>query len=672
MTQRRATGSGGYPARGSPRGSGSWRPPPKARGRGARLLLLVGLWGFIVGLAALGYFALTLPDTRDLTAAQRKPSMTLLAADGSLIATYGDLFGEALRLQELPKYVPQAVIATEDRRFYSHFGIDPVGLLRAAFADLRARHVVQGGSTITQQLAKNLFLTPDRTIQRKIQETLLALWLEHKFTKQQILEIYLNRVYLGAGTYGVDAAAHRYFDKSARDLTLYEAAVIAGLLKAPSRFSPANDKDLASQRAAQVLANMVDAGFITDAQAQSAQRQKDQLARASVRRGGRYFADWVADQVISFGGTQGRDLVVTTTLDARMQADAERAIVATLDRDGEKSDVSQGALVAMSPDGAVRAMVGGADYAGSQFNRATQALRQPGSSFKPIVYLAALEHGLRPDDHFNDAPLRIGKWEPRNYENKYRGDVTAADAIALSINTVAAQVLERAGVDNVIATAHRLGITSDLTRDASLALGTSEVSLIELTAAYAAFASGGMGAWPYGIVEIRDAHGGVVYRRDGPGPGRVIDPGLAGTMNQLLTGVMTYGTGKAARLDRPAAGKTGTTQDSRDALFIGYTADLVCGIWFGNDDNSPMNHVTGGTLPAQAWHNFMIAATKNMPVQALPGEGALVAERSPAPPRSEGPISGLRSLLDRIFGGGKEDKAPRAPPYSPVGPPPPS
>jgi penicillin-binding protein 1A len=670
MTQRR-TGRAGEPAAraASPGPGSSKRRPPKAPGRIARLFLLAGLWGFIIGLAALGYFALTLPDTRELTAAQRKPSMTLVAADGSLMATYGDLFGEALQLQELPNYVPQAVIATEDRRFYRHFGVDVVGLLRAAWTDLRARHVVQGGSTITQQLAKNLFLTPNRTFERKIQEMMLALWLEHKFTKQQILEIYLNRVYLGAGTYGVDAAAHRYFDKSARDLTLYEAAVIAGLLKAPSRFSPANDKELAGQRATQVLANMVDAGFITPAQAQAAQQQKSPLGKAgTVHSGSRYFADWVADQVMSFSGTQDRDLVVTTTLDPRMQAAAEDAIDTTLDRDGEKAEVGQGALVAMSPDGGVRAMVGGGDYVGSQFNRATQALRQPGSSFKPFVYLAALEHGLRPSDHFNDQPIRIGKWEPRNYENKYRGDVSVADAIALSINTVAVQVLERAGVDNVIATARRLGITTDMTHDASLALGTSEISLLELTSAYAAFASGGIGAWPYGIVEIRDAHGGVIYRRDGSGPGRVIAPEMAATMNQLLTGVMTYGTGKAARLDRPAAGKTGTTQDSRDALFVGYTADLVCGVWFGNDDNSPMNHVTGGTLPARAWHSFMVAATKNMPIEALPGEGALVATNGGTAPGSN-PVSGLRGLLDRIFGGGSTHDAPDAAPIAAPSPP---
>jgi penicillin-binding protein 1A len=618
-------GARGPASRGpSPKGQGNGKSePPRRGGRLLRFALFVGLWCFIAGLGVVGFFALTLPDTGDLTGMQRKPSVTLLATDGSLIATYGDLFGEPLHLKDMPKYLPAAVIDTEDRRFYSHFGVDPIGLARAAFANLRAHHVVQGGSTITQQLAKNLFLTPDRTFTRKIQETLLALWLEHKFTKQQILEIYLNRVYLGAGTYGVDAAAHRYFGKSARDVTLYEAAVIAGLLKAPSRFSPANDKDLAARRAQQVLANMVDAGFITDAQAKSATSQEALLAKApSVSRGSRYFADWVVDQIDGFTGTENRDLVVTTTLDPKMQTAGEKSINDTLQREGEKSEVEQGALVAMTPDGAVRAMVGGADYADSQFNRVTQGLRQPGSSFKPVVYLAAVERGLRPSDHFIDQPIKIGNWEPHNFENKYRGDVTVSEAIAESLNSVAAQVLQRAGIGNVISTARKLGITSDLARDASLALGTSGVSLIELTGAYAPFASGGTGAWPYGIVEIRDAHGGVIYRRDGSGPGRVIDPANVATMNQLLTGVIAYGTGKAARLDRPAAGKTGTTQDSRDALFVGYTADLVCGVWFGNDDDSPMRKVTGGTLPARAWHDFMAVATQGMPIRPLPGEAA--------------------------------------------------
>jgi penicillin-binding protein 1A len=683
---RRSTGDrdtrvparGGAKRAGSGNGGNGKTGRPRRRGGVWRFLLIAALWCFVAGMGVIGFFALTLPDTSDLSLAQRKPSITLLAGDGSMIATFGDLFGEPLRLKDMPKYLPAAVIATEDRRFYSHWGIDPVGLARASFANLRAGHVVQGGSTITQQLAKNLFLTPNRTFTRKIQEALLAVWLEHKFTKQQILEIYLNRVYLGAGTYGVDAAAHRYFDKSARDVSLYEAAVIAGLLRAPSRFSPANDKERAARRAEQVLVNMANAGFITTAQAQAAAQQKTQLAKTpSLSRGSRYFADWIVDQLGGFSGTQNRDLIVTTTLDPKMQLEGEKAISDTLDRNGDKYDVGQGALVAMTPEGAIRAMVGGDDYADSQFNRATQALRQPGSSFKPVVYLAAIERGLRPNDHFIDQPIRIGNWEPHNFENKYRGDVTVAEAIALSLNSVAAQVVQRVGVNNVIATARQLGITADLSNDASIALGTSEVSLIELTAAYAPFASGGTGAWPYGIVEIRDAHGGVIYRRDGSGPGQVIDPAVAGTMNQLLSGVIAFGTGKAAKLDRPAAGKTGTTQDSRDALFVGYTADLVCGVWFGNDDDSPMKRVTGGTLPAHAWHDFMSAATRGMPVKPLPGENApaLVsygAGPGPAPLPPSNPIApvanGLRNLLDRIFGGGAAAEPPaRAAPYSAPG-----
>ncbi len=610
--------------------------------------LVAGLWAVIAVALVLGYFALTLPSTADLAVADRRPSITLLAADNSLLATYGDLFGEPIRLKDVPKYLPQAVIATEDRRFYSHFGVDPIGLARAVFVNLRAGHVVQGGSTLTQQLAKNLFLTPDRTFSRKIQEMLLALWLEHHFTKDQILEIYLNRVYLGAGTYGVDAAARRYFNKPAKDLTLYEAAVIAGLLRAPTRFSPASDRVRASARAHQVLANMVDAGYLTEPQAAAAESQSTQLSKViPIRAGTRYFADWVAEQVTSFTGNGKRDLVIVTTLDPRMQDAAEHAIADTLAKDGEKSDAGQGALVAMTPDGAVRALVGGRDYIESQFDRATQALRQPGSSFKAFVYLTALEHGIGPNDHFVDGPIHIGTYQPHNYGNKYLGDVTVADAVAESINTVAVQVLQRAGIDNVIATAHRLGITSELGRDLSLALGTSEVSLMELTAAYATFANGGTGAWPYGIVEVRDNTGAVIYRRAGSGPGQLVAPDINGEMNQLLSGVIERGTGKAAQIGRPAAGKTGTTQDYRDALFIGYTADLVAGVWFGNDDNSPMNKVTGGGLPARTWHNFMLEATRGEPVRPLPTGPAVMASSG-----GDQPGSGLGGWLSRLFGGG--------------------
>jgi penicillin-binding protein 1A len=608
-------------------------------GRAARLGVLLGLWGVIIGGGALVYFALTLPDTSQLTVAERRPSVTILAEDGTLIASLGELFGQPLTLKEMSPFLPKAVIATEDRRFYHHFGIDPFGLVRAAVTDLRAGQIVQGGSTITQQLAKILFLSPERNLARKIRETLLALWLEHRFAKNQILEIYLNRVYLGAGTYGVDAAAHRYFGKSAGKLNLFESAVVAGLLKAPTRFSPARDRDKAAARASQVLSVMVEAGFITAADAAEAEKEGAALP-AATRPGSRYFADWVADQIGDFAGTADRDLTVRTTLDPRLQEMAEAAIGDTLTRYGTKNAVSQGALVALSPDGAVRAMVGGRDYGQSQFNRATQAQRQPGSAFKPFVYLAGLEAGLRPTDRLVDAPIRIGNWQPRNYLNRYQGEMSLAEGLAQSVNTIAVQVAERAGIPRVIAAANRLGITSELARDASIALGTNEVNLLELVSAYAPFANGGMGVLAYGISEIRDSGGRILYRRTGSGPGSVVAPELADMMSNMLTGVIAHGTGKSAALPRPAAGKTGTTQDYRDAWFIGYTADLVAGVWLGNDDDTAMNKVTGGSLPAAAWHAFMLEATKDMPVKPL-----RIAGSSPEAPRpSEG------SPFDRLLG----------------------
>jgi penicillin-binding protein 1A len=629
----------------------SGRPKPPRRRLLRRLAsfgLLLFLWAVIIGGGLLAYFALTLPDTSQLTVAERRPSITILADDGSLIANFGDLFGRPLTLKEMSPYLPAAVIATEDRRFYSHFGIDPVGMLRAAFSDLRAGHIVQGGSTITQQLAKILFLTPDKTLARKTRETILALWLERRFSKEQILEIYLNRVYLGAGTYGVDAAAHRYFGKSAAKLTLFESAVIAGLLKAPTRYSPARDRDAAADRAGQVLDNMVEAGFITPAEAAASELKGGADLAVASRPGSRYFADWVADQLRDFAGTTvsgtgggtGRDLVVRTTLDPRLQAEAEAAIAGILATQGEKDRAGEGALVALAPDGAVRAMVGGREYGKSQFNRATQAQRQPGSAFKPFVYLAGLEAGLRPEDRFVDMPIRIGNWRPHDYLKRYQGPMTLAEGLAQSINTIAVQVAERAGIAHVVATANRLGITSPLAHDASIALGTGEVNLLELTSAYAPFANGGNGVVAYGISEIRDTAGKLVYRRAGSGVGPVVAPELVGLMNRMLEGVIAHGTGKSAALPRPAAGKTGTTQDYRDAWFIGYTADLVAGVWFGNDDNSPMRRVTGGTLPAAAWRGFMLAATKDMPVRSLP-----MPEAAAEPPPTAG-----QSLFDRILG----------------------
>jgi penicillin-binding protein 1A len=596
----------------------------------------------IAGSCLLGYFALTLPDTSDLDRTARRPGVTILAADGTVLATYGELFGQPLTLRQMPRHLPEAVIATEDRRFYRHFGIDLVGLLRAALADLTAGHIVEGGSTITQQLARNLFLTPARNLARKVRETLLALWLEHRFTKNEILEIYLNRVYLGAGTYGVDAAAQRYFGKSARRLDLWESAVIAGLLKAPTRFNPIRDRAMAAARAGRVLAGMVDAGFITAAEAAAAARAGGLSRPVAVPQPGvHYFADWIVARLAEQPDLEGRDLTVVTTLDPRLQSAAEAAVADTLRRYGKEAAVAEAALVAMSVDGAVRAMVGGVDYDASQFNRATEAERQPGSAFKPFVYLAGLEAGLQPSDHFVDAPIRIGGWQPRDYADRYRGDMTMAEALAQSINTIAVEVALRAGIGNVAATAHRLGIASPLAHDASIALGSNAVNLLELVSAYAPFANGGFGVWPHGIALVRDKDGRILFRRSGSGPGRVVSPQLCGAMNEMMQGVIGHGTGVGAALPRPAAGKTGTTQDYRDAWFVGYTADLVAGVWLGNDDDKPMNGVTGGWLPALAWRRFMLAATQSMPVRPLPDLAA-------PPPRAATASSG--GLFDGLLG----------------------
>jgi penicillin-binding protein 1A len=394
---------------------------------------------------------------------------------------------------------------------------------------------------------------------------------------------------------------------------------------------------------------MVEAGYITTADAATAEKQGPSLAATLGNRPGtRYFADWVAEQVRDFAGTGDRDLTIRTTLDPRMQSEAESAVGGALAKHGAKLEVGQGALVAMAPDGAVLAMVGGRDYGESQFNRATQAQRQPGSSFKPFVYLAGLEAGLRPADHFVDAPIRIGNWEPHNYLDKYQGDVTLAEALAESINTVAVQVAQRAGPANVVAVANRLGINSTLSPDPSIALGTNEVNLLELVSAYAPFANGGTGVIAYGITEIKDNNGKVLYRRTGSGPGQVVAPDMVAMMDAMLAGVVGHGTGKAAALPRPVAGKTGTTQDYRDAWFVGFTADLVAGVWFGNDDNTPMRKVTGGSLPAAAWHNFMAAATRNMPVRPLPtGSPSLAGVVAAAPDRAP---ANQETAFDNVLG----------------------
>lgn len=596
-----------------------------ARSRRSRLILgaakwslLLAIWGGVALGAVVAWYAYDLPDIDNLDIPARKASITLTDADGREIATYGDIYGDPLRLADVPPYLVQAIVATEDRRFFEHFGFDPVALARAIVANLRAGRVRQGGSTLSQQLAKNIFLKPDRTLRRKVQELLLAFWLEANFSKEQIFTLYINRVYLGSGTYGVDAAARRYFGKSARQVSLHEAAVLAGLLKAPSRYSPARSRKAAEDRAGVVLSTMVAAKFLDRKTAdRTAALHLKPVAGTTRSDAARYFTDWALERVTGFVGRAGSDLIVRTTMDARLQRLAEDRLRATLVKHGKARRISQAALVSMSPDGAVRALVGGKDYGASQFNRAFQAQRQPGSAFKLFVYLAGMENGLSPDDQFVDGPLRIGKWRPRNYGGNFLGTVTLREAMARSINTVAVQVSERVGRGKVIDAARRLGITSPLKSHPSLALGASEVSLVELTSAYGVIANGGIAVWPHGISEIRERGGSVLYRRTDGATAQVVEPNAAGRVNDLLRAVVAWGTGKAASPNRPAAGKTGTSQEFRDAWFVGYTGELVTGVWMGNDDSSPMKKVTGGGLPARLWRDFMIPALDGVAARPL-------------------------------------------------------
>ncbi|WP_417783267.1 transglycosylase domain-containing protein [Terasakiella pusilla] len=599
----------------------------------------LGIWGCLVLGAILAYYAYDLPNIDNAMEVERRPGLTLLSADGQILATSGDLYGEAVQLRDLPDHVPQAIMATEDRRFYDHFGIDVIGLARAMVTNLAAGRIRQGGSTLTQQVAKNLFLSPERSLKRKVQELLLAFWLEHKFTKDQIFTLYLNRVYLGAGTYGVESAARKYFNKSARNLSLYESAMIAGLLKAPSRYNPQANPDLAADRTEVVLMNMVNAGYLTQAQADQAKKHKNRVIKsARPHKVARYFADWVMEQVRDYIGPVKKDLTVITTLDMKLQRSAELHMRRMLNAHSKQKNVTQGAVVALSPDGAVRAMVGGYSYGRSQFNRATQAKRQPGSAFKPFVFLAGVEQGLRADSVFKDAPLTLNNWSPRNYSGTYKGDMTLEQALADSVNTIAVKVGQKAGFKNVVNTAHRLGITSDLISQPAITLGVSEVSLLELTAAYGPFSNGGYGVFPFGIETIKQANGPILYQRSGGGTGQIIQTDHLREMNQMMKTVMTTGTGKKANINRTVAGKSGTSQDFRDAWFVGYSADLVLGVWMGNDNEKPMKKVSGGTLPAELWGQIMQDAHTNLPPKPLPGDEQ---------PRA---VEKVKGFFERLFG----------------------
>jgi penicillin-binding protein 1A len=606
------------------RGSGK-----RARGSLLRRMLrggfywsfVISLWVGIAGAGLIGYYAAQLPGASEWRVPDRPPNVEIVAVDGTLIGNRGDTGGETLRIEQLPDYVPNAVIAIEDRRFRSHFGVDPVGLIRAVAKNAFAGGVVEGGSTLTQQLAKNMFLTPERSLKRKVQEVVLAVWLETKYSKDEILEMYLNRVYFGAGAYGIDAAARRYFDREASELSLPQAAMLAGLLPAPSTYAPNKNPEAAKRRAGLVLAAMQDEGYISADEAIQSRDAPAQAASLQMNRSENYVADWVMDVLPFYLGTVEQDVVVETTVDLKLQEAAEEALVGTLNAEGEKFGAGEGAMVALDGTGAVRALVGGRSYAKSQFNRAVDAKRQPGSTFKPFVYLTAIERlKLRPDTTRVDQPVTFGNWSPKNSHEGYKGPVTLKTALSLSINTVAAQLAYEVGPQAVVDTAKRMGINSPLAPNPSIALGTSEVTLLEMTGAYAPFANGGFAVVPYVIQRIRTTDGKVLFDRAGSGLGKVASIESVAMMNYMLQATVDEGTGtKAALAGWPAGGKTGTSQDYRDAWFIGYTANLTAGVWVGNDSNAPMKRVFGGTLPAAIWSKFMTEAHQGVPVAALPG-----------------------------------------------------
>jgi penicillin-binding protein 1A len=590
-----------------------------------RLLIVAAIYlglpaAFLVG-CAFAYFSAAIPDPIQLRRKESAPVVRVLARDGSLLGGRGGE-GSYVPIDFLPPHLIDAVVATEDRRFFEHWGVDLAGVMRALVTNLRVGRLVQGGSTISQQLAKNLFLGPERTLTRKVGELVLALWLEFRLGKRDILELYLNRVYFGAGAYGVEAAAHRLFDKSAQALTLAEAAVLAGVLKAPSRFSPASNPVLARARARSVLAKMVEAGRLDPVRAEQVARGAFRFTALARQRqsGADYAVDAALERLPTLGVAGEEDLVIETSIDAGLQRKSQALVHDLMSGEARTVAASQAALIVLDLDGGIRALVGGRDYAESQFNRALKAKRQPGSAFKMFVYLAALERGLTPDSIVQDLPLIGTGWSPRNEGSGYHGAVPLREALAHSMNAATVRLHLSLGASRTVAAARRLGIRSELRPDASLALGTSEVTLLELTGAYGVIALGGRALEPFLIRRVRSASGKVLFERKPESGKLLVAPTVAGALTEMLSGVVSGGTGRRAALsEHAAAGKTGTSQEFRDAWFVGYTGQLIAGVWVGNDDGQPMRKVAGGTLPARLWHDVMTIAHEGLPVKGLAG-----------------------------------------------------
>jgi len=605
--------------------------------RGIKLGLFLALLGIIV----VGVFVAIARDEidsfEDLKASPNGQMIRIRAADGSVIQTLGPSYGRWLTVDQLPDEMKDAMIAVEDRRFIYHPGVDPIGITRALWIRWQEGHFSEGGSTITQQLARNIYLNNRREVGRKLREMILALAMETRFTKDQILELYLNKVYFGGGAFGVDAASRRFFDHGAEELTLAEAAVIAGLVKAPSRYSPTADARAALGRARVVVGVMQDAGMITAAEAAEVKPAQVKLAIQPRQNSVRYFTDWALPQLDVLIEEREKPIDIYTTIDLGMQ----RAAVASIQTHAPRG--AQGALVSLDRDGAVRAMVGGTDYATSNYNRAVTAVRQPGSAFKLFVYLTALEAGFRPDDKVVDEPIDIQGWQPRNSGGNYAGTISLRTAFTYSKNTIAAKIGNELGTGTIAAMARRFGVTTPVNTSPSMVLGTAETRVIEMTRAFASVSSGGKSVKPYGITKVTDIDGNVLYRKRPSKSLQLVQPYVAAGMTDLMQSAVTAGTGRAAQIGRPVAGKTGTTSSNKDGWFLGFSSGLTTGVWMGRDDAKAIPGLQGGRAPARAFASFMKVATANRPVEKFATD-AVYPERLEEDEEFEELIDGLEDV----------------------------
>ena len=622
--QRTATSAGRRTAATPSRGRQIVKRPQNRKKSGAkrswkwRLFKLALITGIALFLAICGYFLycyLTMPDIQKAVSRTRQPSTVIMAENGNDIAKFGNIYAQVIYPDNLPKNLTNAVIAIEDHRFYKHFGFDVFGFTRAVFTNIFRKRYAQGASTLTQQVAKNIFLTPNKTVKRKVQELILALWLERKFSKNQILALYLNRVYFGSGNYGAEAAANWYFNKSVYDLNLKEAAALAGMLKAPNRYNPILKRQAAVERAKTVLGSMKKYKFISENEYNKALNLPLGNGQQYRVTGGKHFAQYVYDMVNNYVGERNEDVVVMTTLDQKLQENAEKIlrekIVAAKDK-----NVTEGALVILDKTGAIKAMVGGVDYNRSQFNRAVQAKRQAGSAFKPFVYLTALQLGFTPASIITDEPVTIGKWKPENYTKRYYGNVSLTYALAHSLNAATVLLSKELYLKDIAANAHKMGITTDLSLTPSMVLGTNGVRVVDMAAAYATIANGGYQVQPHAINEIATHDGRQIYLRQNGKANRILDANDVLNLTQMMEAVINQGTGHNAKLPIFAAGKTGTTQNYRDAWFIGWTNKYIAAVWVGNDNDKPMNKVGGGNLPAEIWHDVMMTTVNDTPADA--------------------------------------------------------